>query len=103
MREERQVSVRKRRRVVQDEEEVKDRCQFPELEAAIIEWLTSLRRDGMTANGDYIKTQAKKLFHEVYPQEDPDNFKASNGWLQRFTVRHKLTFRSVTSQGQKNL
>jgi hypothetical protein len=101
MREERQVSVRKRRRVVQDEEEVKDRCQFPELEAAIIEWLTSLRRDGMTANGDYIKTQAKKLFHEVYPQEDPDNFKASNGWLQRFTVRHKLTFRSVNSLGQK--
>jgi hypothetical protein len=85
----------------QDEESVKVRGQFPELEAALVEWLRDIRKDGITVNGDYIKAQAKKLFKEVYPDEDFENFKASNGWLQRFMVRHSITFRCVTSQGQK--
>ena len=37
----------------------------------------------------------------MYPEKDVENFKALNGWLQKFTVRHNITFRCVTSQGQK--
>ena len=35
----------------------------------------------------------------ICPEED--DFHASNGWLSRFTSRHGLTSRSVTSHGQK--
>ncbi|XP_062511811.1 uncharacterized protein LOC134187675 [Corticium candelabrum] len=57
-----------------------------------------IRKDGIAVHGEFIKAQAKKLFKEVYPDEDVENFKASNGWLQKFTVRHDSTFRCVTSQ-----
>ena len=64
-----------------------------------MEWLSDIRKDRITVHSEFIKAQAKKLFKEVYPDEDVENFKASNGWLQEFTVRHNITFRCVTSQG----
>jgi hypothetical protein len=98
---ERQLSVRKRWYVVQDMEARLNRSHFPELEASLVDWLTALRRDGITVSGDCIKMQSKRLFKDVYPDSNPDDFKASNGWLEKFTIRHNITFRSVTSQGQK--
>ena len=51
MREECQVSVRKRRRLSQDKKYLKVRGHFPELEAALVEWLSDIRKDGITVHG----------------------------------------------------
>ena len=96
---ERQVTVRKRRYLPSGEEAAKERAKFPRLEAEVVSWIKELRDKGVTVSGSAIQRHAKKVYEEFYPEED--NFRASKGWLDRFTDRHGLTVRSVTSQGKK--
>ena len=97
------MSIRKRYRLANETEAVLSRCHFPELEASLVEWLTGLCRDGITMSGECIKMQGKKLSMDLYPDVNLVNFKASDGWLQKFTIRHHITFRCVTSKGEKSL
>ena len=73
--------------------------QTLDTEAEVVSWIADLRQKGVTVSGGSIKWYAKKVYDKHYPEED--DFHASNGWLSRFTSRHGLTSRSVTSQGQK--
>ena len=95
----RQTAVRKRRHVPRNADEVKGRGKYPHIEAEVVSWIADLRQKGVTVSGGSIKRYAKKVYDKHYPEED--DFHASNGWLSRFTSRHGLTSRSVTSQGQK--
>ena len=101
MRQERKLSIRKQRKRSLDDTVAATRGEFPEIETRLVEWLASMRQDGVTVSGECIKLQARATLKEEAPDKDPEEFKASNGWLHRFTKRHKISFRAVTSQGQK--
>ena len=57
----RQLSVKKKR-CCQDDTATADRGNFPELEASLVEWLTSMRQEGVTVSGECIKSQIRSLF-----------------------------------------
>jgi transposase-like protein len=99
---ERQIAVRKRRHVPSTDQMRQERGKFPHLEERVVTWIKDLRQKGVTISGDSIKRYAKIVYEEhLSDRERTIDFKASNGWLDRFLSRHGLTCRSVTSQGQK--
>ena len=92
MRTERTLSIRKRRKCASDDMVVASRGELPEMEARLVECLTSMRQDGVTVSGECMKVQARALFREEFPEKNPEEFKASNGWL----YRQDITFTNVS-------
>ena len=76
------------------------KAQNPELEDAIMEFIRDERKFGRSVNGKMIHRKALVLFPKLYPMPCA-SFKASKGWLPRILLRNNLSFRRVTSVGQK--
>ena len=76
------------------------KAQYPELEDAIMEFIRDERKFGRSVNGKMIQRKALVLFPKLYPMPCA-SFKASKGWLRRMLLRNDLSFRRVTSVGQK--
>lgn len=98
------VEVRKRRNIPSDNEQRKKRAKFPEMEIILVDWIHEERKAGRAVTSFQIKTQAEEILKTQNNSEESINdidFKASNGWLERFLNRHNIVSRSVTSIGQK--
>ena len=100
VRKDRSVSVKKRRIILPDKDSSLNRAKCPRIETGVLAWIQELRSRGVTISGECIKRHARKVYTELHSDDDVE-FKASNGWLSRFVVRHGLSCRSVTLVGQK--
>ncbi|RWS20602.1 pogo transposable element with KRAB domain-like protein, partial [Leptotrombidium deliense] len=97
----RTLSIRKRRSVLQTDEKKRKRAKYEELELKLIEWFTNIAKPaGMQISVEIWQRRAICLFKDVYPEKDQSEFKASHGWLDRFLRRHNLVNRAVTTIGQ---
>ena len=76
------------------------KAKYPELEDAIMHFIQDERKLGRSVNGKMIKRKALTLFPKLFPMPGA-SFKASKGWLRRMLLRNNLSFRRVTSVGQK--
>ena len=65
-----------------------------------MEFIRDERKFGRSVNGKMIQRKALVLFPKLYPMPCA-SFKASKGWLRRMLLRNDLSFRRVTSVGQK--
>lgn len=70
------------------------KSENPVLEDSLVEWLTEQRKSGIAISGKMIKLESLR------ESSNPD-FKASDGWLQKFKRRFGLSTRQRTSIGQK--
>jgi hypothetical protein len=41
-------------------------------------------------SGVLLQEKARVFFAKLYPEVDPDSFKGSTGWLQKFNLRHDI-------------
>ena len=100
--ESRDVSVKKRRRLKRKSSGGLS-AKFPELEKELLAWVVERREEPVTVDGEAIKHKARQLYESLYGKnaEETSPFKASNRWLGRFSKRHRLTSRCVTSQEKK--
>ena len=97
----RDTTGRKRRRLLRTPKDGSS-ATFPEMEVRLLEWIRSCREDDhVLLDGASVKKQALKLYEDIYLEEPGDTFHASNGWLHRFMKRHRLSTRTVTTEGQK--
>ena len=62
------------------------RCLYPELNEKIFEWVSSARAKNIPITGRMIQEKAIILSTEL----GYDDFTASNGWLNRFQIRHNI-------------
>ena len=62
--------------------------QFPLLDDALSVWFTQLRGRGAPVPGAVIQSKALEMFATLYPGAKQSDFKASDGWLDRFKKRH---------------
>ena len=80
-----------------DKEKRKRLCLGPQLddiESATWEWFKRARAMGLTISGPMIQDQALCIAERL----NHADFKASNGWLDRFRKRHNITFGAVCGE-----
>lgn len=61
-----------------------------EVEEAVLRWYHDACSKNISVSGPMVKSKAKELAQVV----GNNNFKASNGWLERFKLRHRIHFKS---------
>jgi len=71
-----------------------------DMERTLVQWVFTMRRQGLRVSRKMIRRRAQELFREV---EDASKatFKASRGWLDRFMSRTQLRVRRRTTAAQK--
>lgn len=66
----------------------------PQLEEALLRWITDCRNAHLPLSGPLIMAQGEKYAAMM----NIESFKASEGWFARFRERHELVFRSVCGE-----
>ena len=62
----------------------------------VYEWFIAQRAKNIPVSGPILQTYARKVAQEL---GDESEFKASNGWLERFRVRYNIHFRVTSGEG----
>lgn len=69
--------------------------KFPLLEKALVEWLQLMRSSNTPIDGNFLKEKAKTFAEKMDIEVD---FKASNGWFEKFKDRHGLSFKKLCGE-----
>lgn len=85
------VTFAKRRCIIRE-------AKFDLVDEAVWKWFTQQRSKGGAISGVLLMEKAQMYFSKLYPDADPDDFKASTGWLQKFNQRHGIS--SSTLRGE---
>jgi hypothetical protein len=64
------------------------------IDKAMIEWFSKIRSQSVPVSGPMIQVKALEFAAEL----GITDFKASNGWLERFRKRHGIKFRSICGE-----
>ena len=73
------------------------KCQWPELEKKVVEWVEENRKSGLAVTRNLIRLHAKKTTQQM----NINNFLVSSGWCTRFMKRKKLVLRQKTKISQR--
>ncbi|UYV61164.1 hypothetical protein LAZ67_1003664 [Cordylochernes scorpioides] len=65
--------------------------EFPEIEEALCRWIRQANAMKLAINGNILKEKAILLALKM----GQDNFKASNGWLEKFKARRNIAFKQL--------
>lgn len=81
--------------------DVDSKRKFPKTESSVIDevvytWFCQLRAKNMPVSGPLIQEKAL----QVAKIENFENFSASNGWLEKFRIRHGITFKSICGESK---
>lgn len=68
----------------------------PEVEEALVKWLSVVTERGVSVNGPMLKSKSEELAKKL----GRSNFKATDGWLSRLKSRHGIKFHK--SRGKKD-
>lgn len=69
-------------------------ASFPEVEDALLVWLRDARSRNIPVNGFLLRKRAEQL-SVILGQDD---FKCSEGWLNRFKSRHGISFKCMSGE-----
>lgn len=65
-----------------------------EINSAVFEWFNRARAKGLPVTGPMLQEKALKFASDLQVV----NFTASNGWLDRFRMRHNIVFRAICGE-----
>jgi hypothetical protein len=71
-------------------------CRYPILEKTLFAYIMKKRDIGVTISRKSIQMTARKIGQSM----NLSRFTASNGWLENFLIRKKLSLRRITSTGR---
>ena len=71
---------------------LKKRCivrdaKYDLVDDACWKWFSQQRSKGAPVSGPLMQEKVLSFFQKLYPDADPESFKASTGWLKRFNNR----------------
>ena len=72
-------------------------CEYPDIDHKLYAWVKERREAGCRVTGSQVRKEGLRL-HRLNGKQ---NFKASNGWYDRFMVRYNLSNRRQTHMSQK--
>lgn len=98
-----QDKIKRFQREAKDAGAVMNRCVIRKanddaFDKAIHLWFTQERAKGTTLSGIVVMEKARLMYASMYPDRPEGDFKASNGWLNRFKHRHGI--RCLSMQGE---
>ncbi|CAI6370038.1 unnamed protein product [Macrosiphum euphorbiae] len=64
------------------------------IDKIVLEWFNRVRNKNVPVSGPIIQAKALEVAREI----ECDDFKASNGWLESFKVRHNIVFKSICGE-----
>lgn len=67
---------------------------FDQVNTLVYQWLTTVRSKNLPVSGPMIQASAVKIAEALGLHE----FKASNGWLDRFRQRHAVMYRQISGE-----
>lgn len=70
------------------------KSKFDEIEDVLVRWLKHARAQNVPISSVTLKEKAKEIAEEL----NIEDFGASNGWLERFKVRHCLSFKTICGE-----
>ena len=73
------------------------KCQWPELEKKVVEWVEENRKSGLAVTRNLIRLHAKKTAQQM----NIDNFLVSSGWCTRFMKWNKLVLCQKTKISER--
>lgn len=62
---------------------------------AVYDWFVLQRSKRIPISGQILQEYARKVAADM---DNDSNFKASNGWLERFRARHNIQFRIISGE-----
>lgn len=67
---------------------------FEQIDQKLYEWFASVCSKNLPISGPIIQTEAMKLAEKM----NVNDFKASNGWLEKFKKRHDIVWKQVSGE-----
>ncbi|CAF1419046.1 unnamed protein product [Adineta steineri] len=67
-----------------------------QLDQKVYEWFVTQRSKNIPISGPLIQEQARQIRQQLDPTND--DFKASNGWLEKFRKRHGIKYKSICGE-----
>lgn len=67
------------------------------LDEQVYEWFVVQRSKNIPISGPILQERARQIRQQL-GGPDADSFKASNGWLQKFRVRHAIQYRAICGE-----
>ncbi|KAJ4443982.1 hypothetical protein ANN_05771 [Periplaneta americana] len=71
--------------------------KFGEVNTLVFEWFKSARSKQIPVSGQILREKALEFASQI----GEEKFSASNGWLERFRLRHNIVFQSANSKVRK--
>jgi Tc5 transposase DNA-binding domain/CENP-B N-terminal DNA-binding domain len=71
--------------------------RFPELEKQVYSWICDYEQTGFAVPFNMLQSKARAMAHDMGIRED--EFKASNGWLNRFRRRWNMNAELIRGEG----
>ncbi|GBM36781.1 Tigger transposable element-derived protein 4 [Araneus ventricosus] len=68
--------------------------KYVNINEAVLEWYKTVRAKKILVSGSMIQHKAKELADSL----GIENFSSSNGWMDRFSIRNNITFRSLSDE-----
>ncbi|CAF3934434.1 unnamed protein product, partial [Adineta steineri] len=68
-----------------------------QLDQKVYEWFVTQRSKNIPISGPLIQEQARQTRLQLDPTNN-DDFKASNGWLEKFRKHHGITYKSICGE-----
>jgi predicted DNA-binding protein YlxM (UPF0122 family) len=68
-----------------------------QLDEKVYEWFVTQRSKNIPISGPLIQEKARQIRQQLDP-ENADDFKASNGWLEKFRTRHGIQYRILSGE-----
>lgn len=70
--------------------------KFEDLDAAMLSWFHNQRQNNVPISGPIVKAKAEKFAEQL----GINNFKASEGWLGKFKLRHNITYGKINGEAR---
>uniref|UniRef100_H3BDN3 HTH CENPB-type domain-containing protein n=1 Tax=Latimeria chalumnae TaxID=7897 RepID=H3BDN3_LATCH len=68
--------------------------EHEDIDEAIHHWFVAAREKNIPVSGDLLKSKAEQFTRCL----DIENFKGSNGWIERFKNRHEMRFKTIVEE-----
>ena len=69
-------------------------CRFQNIDSAMLEWFRMARSKNIPVSGPMLQAKAVAVAEKM----QLENFKASNGWLEKFKTRYKIKGMTVSGE-----
>jgi hypothetical protein len=69
-------------------------CVFPDIDEAMIKWVTTARQRNLHLSGDILKEKVKEFADALGHEE----FLSSSGWLEKFKERHNVVQKAICGE-----